>query len=87
MEPWELALRIILLGLSLILLLIGAQAYRRAGGRRMMWVLVAFLGFAVLATAALMGEVYGDHNWTVPNNLVLLLLLIISANYLALLKD
>ena len=87
MEPWELALRIVLLGLSLILLFVGVQAYRRTGGRRMMWVLLAYLGFAALAVAAIMGEVYGDHNWTVPNNLVLILLLIIGANYLALLKD
>ena len=87
MEPWELALRIVLLGLSIILLLIGAQAYRRAGGRRMMWVLVAFLGFAALAAAALIGEVYDDGDWAVSNNLVLLLLLIIGANYLALIRD
>jgi len=86
MEAWELSLRIVLLGLSLIMLLIGAQAYRRIGGRRMLWVLVSFVGFTALAAAALLGEIYGDNAWALSNNLVLVLVLIIGANYLALLK-
>ncbi len=34
----------------------------------------------------LLGMVYGDGSWSVPNILVLLLTIIIGANYLALLK-
>jgi hypothetical protein len=87
MEPWELALRIVLLGLSVIMLIISVQAFRRVGGRRMLWVLVSFLGFATLSMLALLGEINGDPTWVVPNSVVLLLLLIIGANYLALLKE
>lgn len=86
MEAWEVALRIVLLGLSVIMWAISLQAWRRNQGRRMMWVMLSFLGFFVLSLLVLLGMMYGDGAWSVPNILVLLLTLIIGANYLALLK-
>ncbi|HQN75658.1 MAG TPA: hypothetical protein PLR51_02295 [Methanomassiliicoccales archaeon] len=86
MEAWEVALRIVLLGLSVIMWAISLQAWRRNQGRRMMWVMLSFLGFFVLSLLVLLGMMYGDGAWYVPNILVLLLTLIIGANYLALLK-
>jgi hypothetical protein len=62
------------------------QAWRRNRGRRMMWVMLSFLGFFILSLLVLLGMVYGDGSWSVPNILVLLLTMIIGANYLALLK-
>jgi hypothetical protein len=87
MEPLDLALRIVLSGLSVIMFIISVQAFKRAGGRRMMWVLLAFLGFTVLSILALLGEIIDDAAWGMPNAVILLLILIIGANYLALLKD
>jgi len=86
MEAWEVALRIVLLGLSVIMWAISLQAWWRNQGRRMMWVMLSFLGFFVLSLLVLLGMMYGDGAWYVPNILVLLLTLIIGANYLALLK-
>jgi ABC-type iron transport system FetAB permease component len=86
MEPWEVALRIVLLGLSAIMLVISLQAWRRNLGRRMMWVMFSFLGFFVLSLLVLLGVIWGDVSWEVPNAIVLLMPLIIGANYLALLK-
>jgi hypothetical protein len=86
MEAWEVALRIVLLGLSAIMLVISMQAWRRNRGRRMMWVMLSFLGFFVLSLLVLLGMMYGDGSWSVPNIMVLLLTMIIGANYLALLK-
>lgn len=86
MEAWEVALRIVLLGLSGIMLAISMQAWRRNRGRRMMWVMLSFLGFFALSLLVLLGMMYGDGSWSVPNIMVLLLTLIIGANYLALLK-
>jgi hypothetical protein len=86
MEPLDLALRIVLLGLCAIMLLVSVQAFRRTGGRRMMWVLISFLGFTLLSVLALVGEIDGDAVWGIPNAIVLLLLLIIGTNYLALLR-
>ncbi|NLX46889.1 MAG: hypothetical protein GXY70_01765 [Euryarchaeota archaeon] len=86
MEAWELALRIVFLGLSAIMWIVSVQAWRRKGGRRMMWVMLSFLGFFVLSFAVLLGVMSGKDMWYVPNPIVLMLTLIISANYLALLK-
>ena len=86
MEAWEVALRIVLLGLSAIMWAISMQAWRRNRGRRMMWVMLSFLGFFILSLLVLLGMMYGDGDWSVPNILVLLLTMIIGANYLALLK-
>jgi len=86
MEPWEMALRIVLLGLSAIMMIISMQAWRRNRGRRMMWVMLSFLGFFVLSLLVLLGVIWGDGAWSVPNVIVLILTLIIGANYLALLK-
>jgi len=86
MEPWEVALRIVLLGLSAIMLVISLQAWRRNPGRRMMWVMLSFLGFFTLSSLVLLGLMWGDGSWSVPNIMVLLLTLTIGANYLALLK-
>jgi hypothetical protein len=86
MEPWEVALRIVLLGLSAIMCVISMQAWRRNRGRRMMWVMLSFLGFFVLSLLVLLGVMWGDVSWSVPNIIVLLLTLIVGANYLALLK-
>lgn len=86
MEAWELGLRIVLMGLSAIMLMISVQAWRRNGGRRMMWVMLSFLGFFVLSLLVLLGVMWGDASWSVPNAIVLLLTFIIGANYLALLK-
>jgi hypothetical protein len=52
----------------------------------MTWVLLSFVAFTVLAAAALLGEMLGDPSWQLSNNLLLILLLIIGANYLALLR-
>lgn len=87
MEAWEVALRIVLLGLSAIMWAISMQAWRRNRGRRMMWVMLSFLGFFLLSMLVLLGMVHGDGSWSVPNILVLLLTMIIGANYLALLKE
>jgi len=87
MEPWDLALRIVLLGLCAIMLIISVQAFRRAKGKRMLWVLVSFVGFTALSLLALIGEINDDPAWEMPSAVVLLLILIIGANYLALLKD
>lgn len=87
MEPWDLALRIVLLGLCAIMLIVSVQAFRRAGGKRMLWVLVSFIGFTSLSLLALIGEINDDPAWGMPNAVVLLLILIIGANYLALIKD
>lgn len=86
MESLDLALRTVLLGLSIIMALVSVQACRKAGGRRMAWVLISFLGFTALSALALIGEMIDDVMWQIPNAVVLLLLLIIGANYLALLK-
>jgi hypothetical protein len=76
----------VFLGLSVIMLIISVQAWRRNGGRRMMWVMLSFLGFFVLSLLVLMGVMWGDASWHVQDAIVLLLTLIIGANYLALLK-
>jgi uncharacterized membrane protein len=86
MEAWQLALRIVLLGLSVIMLGISAQAWRRARGRRMVWVMVSFAGFVLLSSSTLLGAIWGDSSWAVPDAIVGLLILIIGAIYLALLK-
>mgnify|MGYP006883698422 FL=1 len=86
MEAWEVALRIVLLGLSAIMWVISLQAWRRNRGKRMFWVMASFLGFFVLSLLVLVGMMYGGGSWSVPNILVLLLTIIIGANYLALLK-
>ncbi len=86
MEAWEVALRIVLLGLSAIMWVISLQAWRRNRGKRMFWVMASFLGFFVLSLLVLVGMMYGGGSWSVPNILVLLLTIIIGTNYLALLK-
>lgn len=86
MEAWEVALRIVFLGLSAIMLVISVQAWRRNRGRRMMWVMLSFLGFFILSVLVLAGVIWGDGSWSVPNILVLLMTMIIGANYMALLK-
>jgi hypothetical protein len=86
MEAWEVALRIVLMGLSAIMWVISVQAWRRNRGRRMMWVMLSFLGFLVLSLMVLLGMMYGDGSWSIPNIIVLLLTMMIGANYLALLK-
>jgi len=86
MEPLALALNIILLGLSVIMLLVSVIALRRPEGKGMLWVFVSFLGFTVLSTLALLGELLDDPTWDLSNAVVLMLLLIIGANYLLVLK-
>lgn len=86
MEAWEVALRIVFLGLSAIMFVISVQAWRRNRGRRMMWVMLSFLGFFILSVLVLAGVIWGDGSWSVPNILVLLMTMIIGANYMALLK-
>ncbi|MCG7840528.1 MAG: hypothetical protein MIO87_01310 [Methanomassiliicoccales archaeon] len=86
MQPLDLALRIVLLGLSVIMLMVSVQAWRRVRGRRMTWVMLSFLGFAALSAMALIGELTEDAVWGIPNLVVLVLILIIGTNYLALLK-
>ncbi|MCX6651240.1 MAG: hypothetical protein NT131_06265 [Methanomassiliicoccales archaeon] len=86
MEPLDLALRIVLIGLCVIMFIVSVQAFKRAGGRRMVWVLLSFLGFTALSLLALLGEVFDDAAWSMPNAVVLFLILIIGANYLALLS-
>ncbi len=48
--------------------------------------MLAFLGFFLLSLLVLLGVMWGDVSWSVPNIIVLLLTLIVGANYLALLK-
>ncbi|KAF5037302.1 hypothetical protein DSECCO2_565990 [anaerobic digester metagenome] len=86
MEPLDLSLKIVLLGLSAILLAISLLAVRRPDGKKMIWIFASFLGFAVLSSLALLGEVTGDATWDLDNLVVLLLILIIGANYLVVLK-
>jgi len=86
LNPTDLALRIVLLGISIIMLLVSLRAARRAKVRRMAWVVISFTGFVVLSFMVLIGEVLGLADWSLSNIVVLLLLLIIGANYLALLK-
>jgi hypothetical protein len=86
MEPLALALNIILLGLSVIMLVVSVIALRRPEGKGMLWVFVSFLGFTVLSTLALLGELFDDPTWNLSNGVVLILLLVIGANYLLVLK-
>lgn len=86
MEAWEVALRIVFLGLSAIMWVVSVQALRRDRGRRMLWVMISFLGFLALSLMALLGMMWGDGSWSIPNIIVLLLTMMIGANYLALLK-
>jgi hypothetical protein len=86
MEPLALALNIILLGLSVIMLVVSVIALRRPEGKGMLWVFVSFLGFTVLSTLALLGELFDDPTWDLSNGVVLILLLVIGANYLLVLK-
>ncbi len=86
MEPLDLSLKIVLLGLSAILLAISLLAVRRPDGKKMIWIFASFLGFAVLSGLALLGELTGDATWDLDNLVVLLLILIIGANYLVVLK-
>jgi len=86
LNPADLALRIVLLGMSIIMLLVSLRAARRAEGRRMAWVVISFTGFAVLSLLVLIGEVLEIADWRLSNLVVLLLLLIVGANYLTLLK-
>jgi len=86
MEPLDIALRTVLLGICIIMALVSVQAFRRARDRRMAWVLMSFICFTVLSLMALIGEITDTEMWQTSNALVLLLLLIIGANYLALLK-
>ena len=86
MEPLALALNIILLGLSVIMLVISVIALRRPEGKGMLWVFVSFLGFTVLSTLALLGELFDDPTWDLSNGVVLILLLVIGVNYLLVLK-
>lgn len=86
MQAWELALRVLFLGLSAIMLIVSVQAWRRSGGQRMMWVMLSFMGFFLLASLVLLGLLWLPATISVPNAVVVLLTLIIGANYLALLK-
>jgi uncharacterized membrane protein len=86
MEPLDLSLKIVLIGLSAILLVVSVLAVRRSDGKRMIWVFLSFLGFAILSTLALLGEVTGDPTWDLDNAVVMLLILIVGANYLMVLK-
>lgn len=86
MEPLALALNIILLGLSVIMLVVSVIALRRPEGKGMLWVFVSFLGFTVLSTLALLGELFDDPTWDLSNGVVLILLLVIGANYFLVLK-
>jgi len=79
-------LNIILLGLSVIMLVVSVIALRRPEGKGMLWVFVSFLGFTVLSTLALLGELFDDPTWDLSNGVVLILLLVIGANYLLVLK-
>jgi len=62
------------------------DALRRPEGKGMLWVFVSFLGFTVLSTLALLGELFDDPTWDLSNGVVLILLLVIGANYLLVLK-
>ncbi|MHC1679871.1 MAG: hypothetical protein AB9860_01290 [Methanomassiliicoccales archaeon] len=86
MNPTDLALRIVLLGFSAIMLLVSIRAVRRAKSGRMIWIVISFAGFTALSSLVLIGEVLDDADWSLSNGAVLILLLIIGANYLALLK-
>lgn len=74
------------MGLSAIMLIVSVQAWRRSGGQRMMWVMLSFMGFFLLASLVLLGLLWLPATISVPNAVVVLLTLIIGANYLALLK-
>jgi len=52
----------------------------------MVWVMVSFAGFVLLSSSTLLGAIWGDSSWAVPDAIVGLLILIIGAIYLALLK-
>ncbi len=86
MNPTDLALRIVLLGISAIMLLVSIRAARRAKRGRMTWIAISFAGFTALSSLVLIGEVLDRSDWSLSNWAVVLLLLIIGANYLALLK-
>lgn len=86
MNPTDLALRIVLLGISMIMLLVSIRAVRRAKRGRMIWIVISFAGFTALASLVLIGGLLEYADWSLSNGAVLFLLLIIGANYLALLK-
>lgn len=79
-------MRIVLMGISIIMLIVSVQAWRRTGGRRMMWVMLSFLCFVLLSGMIMLGAIWDDPAWSAPNGMVMVLALIIGANYLALLK-
>jgi len=86
LNPTDLALRIVLLGISTIMLLVSIRAFGRAKRGRMIWIVISFAGFTALASLVLVGELFDFSGWSLSNGAVLFLLLIIGANYLALLK-
>ncbi len=86
MEPLDISLKIVLIGLSAILMVISLLAVLRPGGRKMIWVFISYLGFTALTALALLGELTGDTTWDLANIVVLMLILIIGANYLVVLK-
>jgi hypothetical protein len=68
------------------MLLVSIRAVRRKKMNRMVWVAISFTGFTALSSLVLIGEVLDLADWSLSNAVVLLLLLIIGADYLALLK-
>jgi hypothetical protein len=52
----------------------------------MIWIVISFAGFTALASLVLIGGLLEYADWSLSNGAVLFLLLIIGANYLALLK-
>ncbi len=43
MEPFDISLKIVLIGLSAILMVISLLAVLRPGGRKMIWVFISYL--------------------------------------------
>ncbi len=86
MNPTDLALRIVLLGICVIMLLVSIRAVSRTKRGRMIWIVISFAGFTALSSLVLIGEVLDLADLRMSNWAVVLLLLSIGANYLALLK-
>jgi hypothetical protein len=84
--PFDLFIRMLLLGFALILSAISTSAYLRYREGRLLLVAVAFYGFVLLSVAALVSSLLDIDRYEVDNIYVLVDLAILLVMYLGILK-
>ena len=84
--PFDLFIRLLLLGFALILSAISTSAYLRYREGRLLLVAVAFYGFVLLSVAALASSLLDIDRYEVDNIYVLADLAILLVMYLGILK-